>query len=71
MPSLALLPTTTLPCLDKEFEVLARGIGAGRYAFVVLDAWTWAAKGWVPKVAAAHRALRPAIPSSGPSGAIL
>lgn len=25
------------------------GIKEGIYSFVVLDAWTWAAKGWVPK----------------------
>jgi len=34
---------------DDHFLKLANGIGSGRYAFVVLDAWTWAAKGWVPK----------------------
>jgi hypothetical protein len=34
----------------QEFERLAGGLSRGTYAFVVLDAWTWAAKGWVPKV---------------------
>ena len=35
----------------KEFERLAVNLSKGSYyAFVVLDAWTWAAKGWVPKV---------------------
>ena len=33
---------------DDEFLRLSRRMDA--YAFVVLDAWTWAAKGWVPKV---------------------
>jgi len=33
---------------DAEFERV-RGSAMGGYAFVVLDAWTWAAKGWVPK----------------------
>ena len=40
---------TDIATSDRHFEELAVGIQQGRYAFVVLDAWTWAAKGWVPK----------------------
>lgn len=53
---------TDVATSDAHFERLANGDGSGggsrgagglkasgKYAFAVLDAWTWAAPGWIPK----------------------